>query len=154
MAPSSTGSSSRWGGCPKELCRVHQLLPYSEVVRFGDGHGNMMSPPFFLFLFLGGYGAWGFDPPHLLLNGGVACIVATCHAKISWKVLSSDETFQFSHVFWGAPFLNPLCFSFVLTPLISQLLLCLFPWFHYNKMYFQWRKNSSLKVQFFVTKDL
>ena len=24
----------------------------------------------------------------------------------------------------------------------------------YNKMYFQWRKNSSLKVQFFVTKDL
>ena len=109
---------------------------------------------FFSFFFRGGYGAWGSDPLHLLLSGGVACVVATFHAKISWEVLSSDETFQYFHVFWGAPFLNPLCFSFTLTPLISQLLLCLFPWFHYNKMYFQWRKNSSLKVQIFVTKDL
>ena len=35
-----------------------------------------------------------------------------------------------------------------------QILLHQFQVKHYNKMYFQWRKNSSLKVQFFVTKDL
>ena len=34
---------------------IHQLPSYSEVVQFGNGHGNMMGPFFF-----GGYRAWGF----------------------------------------------------------------------------------------------
>ena len=40
---------------PEGVMVIHQLPPYSEVVQFGDGHGNMMSPFFF-----GSYGAWGF----------------------------------------------------------------------------------------------
>ena len=80
-----------------------------------------------LFSFFGGYGAWGSTPLQLLLSGGMACVVATCHAKIDWGILGSNETFQFSYVFWGTSFLNPLCFLSVPTFSISQLLLCLFP---------------------------
>ena len=135
MVTSSTASSYGRRGYSRELCRVHQLLPYSEVVQFGDNHGNMRSPPFFsffsfflfFFFFFGGYGAWGSTPLQLLLSGGMACVVATCHAKIDWGVLGSSETFQFSYVFWGTSFLNPLCFLSVPTFWISQLLLCLFP---------------------------
>ena len=57
------------------------VAPYSEVIPFGDGHGNMRSPPFFFFF--GGYCAWGSASPQLLLSGDLACVVATCHAKIS-----------------------------------------------------------------------
>ena len=32
---------------------IHQLPPYSEVVQFGDGHGNMMSPFFLAVMALG-----------------------------------------------------------------------------------------------------
>ena len=34
---------------PKGVMVVHQLPPYSEIVQFGDGHGNMMR---FFFFFL------------------------------------------------------------------------------------------------------
>ena len=37
---------------------------------------------FLFFFFFGGYGAWGSTPLQLLLSGGMACVVATCHAKI------------------------------------------------------------------------
>lgn len=36
------------------------------------------TPPLF-----GGYDTWDSAPPQLLLSGGMACIMATCHIKIS-----------------------------------------------------------------------
>ena len=89
---------------------VHQLPPYSMAVWFGDGHRNMISPFFFFF---GSYGIWGFPLRSYYLMA--ACVMATCHARIGWGVLSSDETFHFSHIFWGASFLNPLCSFSMLT---------------------------------------
>ena len=69
----------------------------------------MMGLFFFSFFFLQ---LWrlGFPPPQLLLDGGVACVMATCHAGIGWRVLGSSETFQFPTFFETLPFLNPLCF--------------------------------------------
>ena len=55
MIPSSVGPSSGQGGCLRELWSSISYPPYSEVVQFGDSHGNMMSSFFF-----GSYGAWGF----------------------------------------------------------------------------------------------
>jgi len=56
---------------------IHQLPSYSEVVQFGDGHGNMMGPFFFWRLW-----CLGFPPPQLFPNGDMACVVAICHAEI------------------------------------------------------------------------
>ena len=41
--------------------------------------------------------------------------MATCHSGVGWRVLGSSETFQFSHVFWGASSLNSLCSLSALT---------------------------------------
>ena len=134
---------------------IHQLPPYSEVVQFGDGHGNMMSPCFFWQLW-----RLGFPPPQLLPNGNVACVVATCHAGIGWGVFGSTETFQFSHVFWGASFLNPLCsFSMLFYFLFFQnfaflyalllWFLCSSPWFLSFTFFFRYTPLFFLFFFFF-----
>ena len=76
----------------------------------------MMSPSFFFsFFFFWQLWRLRFPLPQLLPNGSVACVMATCHSRVGWRVLGSSETFQFSHVFWGASFLNPLCSLSALT---------------------------------------
>ena len=108
LVPSSTGPSSRQGGCLKELCQVHQLPPYSEVVQFKDDHGNMESLFFFSFLFFfSDYGTWGSAPLYLLLSGSVACDMdVSCPDQLrgSWF----RWNFSAFPLFLRRPFLNPL----------------------------------------------
>ena len=117
MIPSFVGPSSGQGGCLRELWSSTNF-PLFRGCSIWRRPWEYNEPPFlFFFFFFFFWWLWclGFLPPQLLPNGGVACVVATCHARIGWGVLSSNETFQFSHVFWGASFLKPLCSFFGLT---------------------------------------
>ena len=89
-------------------CGCPSAAPYFEVVQFRDGHGMWWPPPpFFLRL-------WHirFPLPQLLPSGGMACVVATCHSRISWGVLGSGDTFQFSHLFLRRFLFKPLVLFF------------------------------------------
>ena len=150
---------------PEGIMIIHQLPPTPRSFNLETAMGIWWAHPFFFFFF-GSYGAWGSTPPQLLLNGGVACVVATCHARISWGVLGSSETVQFSHVFWGASFLNPLCFLSMLTFFKFQSILCLLlrifsffcalllwflclsPWFLYFTFFFRY---APLFFLFFIS---
>ena len=106
--PSSAGSCFRRGGCLRELWSSisYPLIPRS----FNLGMVMGIWWVFFFSFFFWQLWRLGVPPPQLLLDGGVACVMATCHAGIGWRVLGSSKTFQFPTFFETLPFLNPLCF--------------------------------------------
>ena len=87
---------------------VHQLPPISRSFNLETAmECDDPPPPFFLLL-------WHirFPLPQLLPSGGMACVVATCHSRISWGVLGFGNTFQFSHLFLRRFLFKPLVLFF------------------------------------------
>ena len=102
---------------------LHPLAPLlDEEVAWGSCAKSINCPPIprlfnlrtvigiWRAFFFGGYGACGSAPQHLLLSGGVACDMATCHAQISWGISVPMKPFSFP-TFFKAPFFKSLSSS-------------------------------------------
>ena len=73
-----------------------------------------------------------------------SCKASKPHPLRVGETISCLANFKFSSLLVHTKYVWP----------VNHLYMCVYVCVHYNKMYFQWWKNSSLKVQVFVVKNL